>query len=410
MYKESVCTWYYKQFTALLSRFTKPKKIMAARILLLADISSSHTEKWASALAQKGYQVGIFSLNKSSREWYVPIQNIYILYTGATTITSYSVFTKLNYVFVLPKLINSIRGFHPDIVHAHYASSYGLLGALSKFKPFVISAWGSDVYEFPKISFIHKAILKFNLKAADKILSTSYVMKGELWKYSAKEIDVIPFGVNTQVFYPRNMAHKETNTTSIGIIKAMEDIYGIETFIEAIELVKRCLPEISLNVYLVGSGSRLMHYKKIVRAKNLDEIFVFTGQISFSHISDYHNLLDILVNVSTVNESFGVSVVEGMACEKAVIVSNAPGLKEVIADCGMVVEKENAGELAKVIMQLIRYPKLRNSMGKAARKHVLKNYDFKNCLHSMLRIYDSLLPSREKFELPLKLKVKMEKV
>jgi len=381
---------------------------MVPRILLLADISSSHTEKWALALAQNGYQVGIFSLNKPNNPWYVSNKNIHVLYNGTLANTSRFFFKKPGYLFAMPKLISCIRSFVPDIVHAHYASSYGLLGALCRFKPFVISAWGSDVYQFPRTSFIHKAILKFNLRAADRILSTSYVMKGELWNYTSKEIDVIPFGVDTEIFRPEIIRYKERNTLYIGAIKAMEEIYGIETLIDAVELVKRSLPEIVLKVLLVGSGHRSAYYKKLVSAKNLDSIFVFTGKISFSHISEYHNLLDILVNVSTVNESFGVSVVEGMACEKPVIVSNVPGLKEVIADCGIIVEKQNPGELAKAIIQLIRYPRLRNSLGKAARKHVLENYDFKNCLRRMISVYDSLLPLEERSVLPVK--VNMEKI
>ncbi len=31
----------------------------------------------------------------------------------------------------------------PDLVHAHYASSYGFLGALANRHPYVVSVWGS---------------------------------------------------------------------------------------------------------------------------------------------------------------------------------------------------------------------------------------------------------------------------
>ncbi|PBQ34014.1 glycosyl transferase family 1 [Sphingobacteriaceae bacterium] len=369
---------------------------MAPRVLLLADISSSHTEKWAIGLAKKGYHIGIFSLNKSLTQWYIPYQNIEVLYDGPQEITG-SFIQKLSYVFNITYLHSCIKSFLPDLVHAHYASSYGLLGSLCGFSPFIISAWGSDIYEFPQKSFFHKAILKFNLKRADKILSTSYVMKGELWKYSSKEVDVIPFGVDTKVFYPmREKPEENRDVIRLGTIKAMEDMYGIKTIVEAVDLVKKCMPDTSLRVYLIGAGKRSSYYKKMIASKNLQETFVFTGKISYTHIATYHNLLDILLNVSTVNESFGVSVIEGMACGKPVIVSNSPGLKEVVSDIGIVVEKENAQQLAKAIMQLIESPELRKSLGKFGRQHVLDNYDFKTCIEQMTAVYDKMLRLNEK--------------
>lgn len=370
---------------------------MVPRILILADISSPHTEKWAVALAQKGYEIGIFSLNKTEREWYLPYSNISVLYSGAITSRYDRFLNKLKYLSVLPKLRDCIRRFEPSLVHAHYATSYGLLGVLTKSAPLIISAWGSDIYEFPKKSFLHKAILKFNLRSADKILSTSQVMREELYKYSDKHVDVVPFGVETNVFYPF-LPSREKNTIHIGTIKAMEDMYGITTIIEAIELVKSRLPKVDLKVLLIGSGKKVSEYKKLVSLKKLDDTIVFTGKIPYSDITNYHNLLDILLNVSVVDESFGVSVIEGMACEKAVIVSNAPGLKEVIGNCGLIVEKANTPQLAEAITRLIQSPDLRKMMGKAARKHVLDHYDFKNCLLQMEKIYHSFLPLRVEME------------
>ena len=173
---------------------------MAKRILLLADLSSSHTEKWVRGLSQQGYVVAIYSLNQCKNKWYNELPHVYLLNSQNHGSTVRFLLKKLSYILEVPKIRAAIREFKPDILHAHYASSYGLLGALSRFKPFVISAWGSDVYEFPNSSFIHRAILKFNLKKAERILSTSYAMKGELWKYTKKEIEVLPFGVDTDLF------------------------------------------------------------------------------------------------------------------------------------------------------------------------------------------------------------------
>lgn len=380
-------------------KYTFKELNMAKRILLLTDISSSHTEKWVRGLSQQGYVVAIYSLNPCKNKWYNELPNVYLLSRQNQGSAARSLLQKLSYIFEVPKIRAAIREFKPDILHAHYASSYGLLGALSRFKPFIISVWGSDVYEFPNTSFIHRAILKFNLKKAERILSTSYAMKGELWKYTKREIEVLPFGVDTDLF----SAPSEKNTDidkpiRLGVIKAMEDIYGIKTVIEALHLVSRCLPEQELKLYLIGGGTQVRKYKKIASKLGLRDKIVFTGKIPFREIAEYHKLMDVLINVSSVNESFGVSVVESMACEKAVIVSNVPGLKEVIDAHGIIVEKDNAAQLTRAIIQLIESPELRIKIGKAARAHVLQHYDFKNCLLQLTGVYDSLLSEQSKHE------------
>ena len=55
--------------------------------------------------------------------------------------------------FDLKKFINRVQ---PDLLHAHYASSYGFLGLLTGFKPFILSVWGSDIYYFPNVNLYIK--------------------------------------------------------------------------------------------------------------------------------------------------------------------------------------------------------------------------------------------------------------
>ena len=102
------------------------------RILFLADINSSHTQRWVNGLTTHGLQVGIFSFTVPKDAWYKSL-NIACYHPVAKL-------TKWKYVFQLSSLRKAIRTFQPDILHAHYATSYGLLARLSGFQPFVISA------------------------------------------------------------------------------------------------------------------------------------------------------------------------------------------------------------------------------------------------------------------------------
>ena len=363
------------------------------KVLLLSDTYSEHTEKWALGLADNGIEIGIFSFNKASYEWYNH-QNVTVFFEPEKKINAESTITKLSYIKYVKILKKIIKHFKPDVLHAHYATSYGLIGALSGFKPFVLSVWGSDVYDFPRKSKLHKKIFQYNLNKANLLMSTSIVMKQELSKYTKKDIVVTPFGVNTDEFKKKENAGRDGNTINIGTIKPIEEKYGIEFIIEAAEILVNRLTEPKLKFYLIGPATNPDYFQKLIDKKGLSTNFELTGRIPFSEISNYHNLLDIFLNVSIDDsESFGVAAVEAMACEKPVIVTDVGGLMEVVnnGEFGLVIPKKNSTELANAIEKLINERGFAIELGKRARENVLKSYDWKNNLQLMMNEYKKLL-------------------
>ena len=362
---------------------------MPIKILLLSDSHSEHTEKWALGLASRGIKIGLFSFNKASYNWFENIENITLLHETDNTVNAKKNRTKFQYIQYVSNLKKAIREFQPDILHAHYATSYGLIGALSGFHPYIISVWGEDVYKFPNASGLHKSLLKYNLKKADEILSTSDIMRNETRKYTHKDIMVTPFGVDTDVFRKKEVK-KDKDTFYIGTIKAIEDKYGIKYIIEATKILKQRIKNKKLKVLLIGPGTKIDHYKGVVKAEGLTEEVEILGRIPFDEVSNYHNLLDVFLNVSVDDsESFGVAVVEAMACETPVIVSDVGGLKEVVdhGEYGIVVKKENAEEIATAVEKIINDENYVKIITKKARQNVLEKYDFNVCLDKMIHIY-----------------------
>ena len=135
------------------------------KLLLLADPSSTHTIKWAKSLAKKDVDIFIFGLSDYDQSVYENFENIKVYslgYKRNIIMGKEGNVSKLRYLKALPAVKKVIKGYKPDIVHAHYATSYGLLGALSGFHPLIISVWGSDIFNFPRKSFLHKGLIKFN--------------------------------------------------------------------------------------------------------------------------------------------------------------------------------------------------------------------------------------------------------
>lgn len=363
------------------------------KVLLLSDTYSEHTEKWALGLADKGIKVGLFSFNKASYEWHHH-KNITVFFEPEQKINAESTLTKLSYLKYVTILKKIIKHFNPDILHAHYATSYGLIGALSGFSPFILSVWGSDVYDFPSRSKFHKKIFQYNLKKADLVMSTSRIMKTEVNKYTVKDVLVTPFGVDTTEFSNKQNPDKKPGVVYVGTIKPIEEKYGIIHIIEAAKLITEKDKTNTYKFLLIGPGHDPEHYKKIIDEKGLNDVIELTGRIPFSEISNYHNLLDIFLNVSIDDsESFGVAAVEAMACEKPVIVTDVGGLMEVVnnGEFGIVVPKKDPQAIANAIEQLVADKSAAQQLGKKARQHVLKHYDWQQNLQQMIDAYKNLL-------------------
>ena len=345
--------------------------------------------KWAKGVAASGYEVKLFSLTPYSQEE---------LPENGVEVHSYSSNpkNKFMYPFALGELKDLIKEFKPDIIHAHYASSYGLLGALSRFHPFVISVWGSDVYEFPRKNLLQKGILKFNFKKADKICSTSHTMAKEIKKYTNKDIEVIPFGVDLDIFKPFSVHHVfDNDAIVIGTVKSLETGYGIEYLIDAFSKLQTRLKNHSIKLLIVGTGSLEKELKTKVKDMRIEGDTVFTGYIPPSSIPSYHNMLSISVFPS-LSESFGVSVVEAMACEKPVIVTDVGGLPEVVENgvTGLIVPPADVRKLSEAMEALVKDEALRARLGKQGRQRVEKLYDWKNNLASMITVYEELLSGK----------------
>lgn len=366
------------------------------KVLILGDATNPHIIKWANALYSSGIEIIIFSFRKNGSVVFkdgIEIFCIDSLYN--ITLKKNAALSKIFYLKAIPQLKALIKNSQPDIIHAHYASSYGFLGALMNFHPFVISVWGSDVIDFPKTSIIHKELFKFNLWKADRILSTSRFMADLISKYTSKEIFITPFGIDLELFKPQpksNLYFKKDEIV-VGCIKGLEWYYGIEYLIEAYQKVINLLPEKKIRLLIVGGGAIEQKIKSIIKKNRLEDKVLLTGRVDYKEIHKYHNMVDIFVAVSVYEESFGVAVLEASACEKPVIISRVGGMIEVVEEgvTGYIVPPRNSELTALKITELVLNPSLRQKFGTAGRERVQKLFDLEVCLKNMINIYNELL-------------------
>jgi glycosyltransferase involved in cell wall biosynthesis len=364
------------------------------KVLLLADPSSSHTIKWANALVANGIDVFLFGLSEyDSANYHADIKI-------ETFETPSYIKNKLRgnilksvYLSKLPALKRVIKIFKPDLLHSHYAASYGLLGALTGFHPFINSIWGIDISIFPKISFLHRHIIKYTLRSADALTATSIILSKDAKSYTDKTFTVIPFGIDLNAIKPTSTRlNNEGADIVIGTVKRLEHKYGLGYLLNAFALLIQEFPDLKLKLLIVGSGSLENKLRELAKKLKVNTSTVFTGSVPHSKISEYHNMMDIEVYLSDF-EGFGVSVIEASACEKPVVVSNVGGLPEVVAhnETGILVPPKNPEVAAKAISSLVRDKELRLKYGKAGRAKVEKEYNWNENVAQMINLYNTIV-------------------
>lgn len=353
------------------------------KICYLSVASSVHTKKWCEYFLQKGYEVHVIS--------FVPweLEGVQVHTVNMEGMVNRSSLAKLSYLLTVKRVRKLIQEIKPDIVHAHYATSYGLLGALAGFHPFILSVWGSDVFSFPKKSLLHRMMLQFVLKRADAILSTSQVMAEETALYTKQEIIITPFGVDTQVFRPLGKKQSPTEPLVIGTVKRLEPIYGVDVLLRSFKLLRERLPELPLELRIAGDGRLREQMVALAEELGIREHVQFLGYVRERQaLVQTINSFDIAV-IPSRQESFGVAAVEVEACGVPVVVTNVSGLLEVTVPevTSIVVEKDSPGQIADAVERLIKDPNLRRRMGESARQLVLDKYDIAENFQKVEEVY-----------------------
>lgn len=353
-------------------------------ILYFSNCNSYHTKKWATYFSTAGYDVHVASLDKPNGD--IPGVTTHWLENGGSS--SGSEANKLAYLSTVSKARRLIEELDPDIVHAHRAPSNGLVCALACKRPYYLSVWGGDVYEFPRRSPLHRGIVKYSLKRCTWLMSTSRAMADEASKYTDKAMEITPFGVDMELF--NSGKRSEHQGLYVGTVKGLEARYGITTLLRACKALHDRRGDLGLRVRIAGRGSQEAELHALALELGMESYVDWLGFIPQEQAACEWASLDVAL-VPSESESFGVSAVEAQACGVPLIISDIPGLREA---CGggrtaIVVPRGDANALADAIEALADDPGRRRAMGMTGREYVLGAYEYNDCFRRIQQIYES---------------------
>ncbi len=289
---------------------------------------------------------------------------------------------------------------------------YYLLTRKNKTIPVVVKlhtpSYLVQKYNFKDVRIPEK-ILNFLEKQsvikADHVSAPSRYVKDTVakdYRMVPRRIAVVANPVDTDAF---TVAERPDHDGDIQVLFAgrIERIKGVETLVRAIPIVVEKIPNCAFtflgNDTNSGTDRRSLRreLREYLQRHNCAEKATFLDRVEKEDLIKYYQNADITV-VPSLHENLGFVCLEAMACGKAVVVSNAGGLPEIVEShkTGLLAPAGNSGLLADYIIKLCKDPNLRRALGTEARKFVETHYSLTTAAEKTLAYYKAILAGREK--------------
>lgn len=281
----------------------------------------------------------------------------------------------------IKKIINKEK---PDLIMAHSPVPFmsDLVILINNHKPVILKyhsgSMKKDKQPFHNllISIYEKYILKKVIRKADYLICTSdFVRNKFLPEFKAKSLTITP-GVDINIFKPGNHpADKTRSILFVGRIDKTSEWKGIKYLIDAFYLIKPKYPLARLSI--VGNGDDLENQKRYVNKLSIRNNVDFLGPLKGKELVKEYQKSSLLVLPSTSEaESFGMVLIEAMACKKPVVGSKIGGIPHVIdhGDNGFLVPPKDPKALAGAIINILKNPELAVKMGNNGYQKVMQNY------------------------------------
>lgn len=304
-----------------------------------------------------------------------------------TTSRSFPVINQLKYLsdtytFIKREILSKKR---IDLIHSHFAYPAGFLGTIIQRRrriPNILTehTWIKKYFR----SFIHRFCVLAALRNTAVLVSVSKALKDNISLFCNRGIEVIPNVVNVEKFHIQRKSRG--SIFNLGILGGMGNYRkGLDILLKSISLINQ--PEIRLHIG--GGGALLDKFKQLAKDLGVYEKCIFYGEIAPEEVNNFYSALDVFVLASR-DETFGVVVVEAMACGLPVIATRCGGPEEIITnETGVLVEVGNPEELAAAIINISQ--NLESYSPDRIKEYTLARYGQRSFNKSITSLYEKIV-------------------
>jgi glycosyltransferase involved in cell wall biosynthesis len=205
---------------------------------------------------------------------------------------------------------------------------------------------------------------------------------------SRDRISLIPNGVDTEKFTPNSSMRPENVLLYVGRIEPGK---GLHYLIRALKSIST-----PMELMIAGPRSRNESYNieifSMIEKENALSLHKITylGELTSDQLADLYKKVTLLV-LPSLNETFGIVLLEAMASGTPIVASKSGGMPEIIGENGVLFESGNPVDLARKIEYLLQDKSLRTRMGINGRRLVQENFSYDRVAQKLIEVYQQML-------------------
>lgn len=298
------------------------------------------------------------------------------------------------------RIFRCVDRMNPHVIVGNYVTTYGLYAKLSKRRPFILFAYGSDIVVEPHLTPLHRAITINVIKAADLVLIDCETQKRALLSLGCSDEKIVSFPWFNQDEI-RNVTPDPTLRNKLGwqnnvvvvCVRAHETTYAVDTLIRAIPLVLQHAHNVRFLIF--GNGTKTSKLIHLARDLKISPYVHFAGILPRDQLLRVMKNCDIYVSTSLTDGSSS-SLLEAMSFGLPVVVTSIDGNAEWITQGinGVMFPTHDFEQLAKMIVDLGHNETKRERFGHAARLVVEERIDWKSSSERLVKKIRELALSR----------------
>jgi N-acetyl-alpha-D-glucosaminyl L-malate synthase BshA len=347
-------------------------------------------------LAEKGHEIHFISSSMPFR-----LNKVYgNIYYHEVSVNQYSVFQYPPYDLALASKIAEVAKREKlDVLHVHYAIPHAVCAVLARQMvggdvKIVTTLHGTDItvlgYD-PSLS----DMIKFGIEQSDVVTAVSNALVKQTYELLdvQKEIRTVYNFVDERVYRKKNANHlkeeygiREEEKVMIHVSN-FRRVKRVPDVVRAFSLIQKQIPA---KLLLVGDGPEMTIVCRLVKELGLTDYVRFLGKQE--NLEELYSISDVKLLLSE-KESFGLVLLEAMACGVPCVGTNIGGIPEVIEDgeTGFLCELGNIEEIAEKTLRILNDEKLHAYMAEQALRAVYEKFHSQQIVKQYEDIYFSLV-------------------
>ena len=317
---------------------------------------------------------------------------------------------------LIPSLAR-VEGF--DVVHLHYPFIFGseltLLGRLARrrraqalvvhYKNRLVGRGRRgalfELYEHSVAPTLIRAADRVCVLSPDHAQSVPYLARAGR-RDPAKLVEM-PNGVDSELFSPGTDAGRLRERLGIGeeaivaaFVATLDLAHQFKRLDIAIDGLAR-LGDDRVHLVVAGGGELLDGFRSRAAAAGVAERVHFLGAVPQAELPDVLRAADLFLLTTEPPESFGIVLIEAMACGLPVIATDYPGVRAVVDEgaTGRLVPVGNRDAVAVALRELVGAgPERRAALGAAGREKAIREWSWPSLVERMDRAYAGAIAAR----------------